>query len=103
MENLEDNVGGACTLIDHTKAFDTVDLKILLEKSELYGLRGKVFNLLRSYLENRKQNVSCNNSLSDTKTIYFYVPKGSVLGPLLFLLHKKDVPNVKSYCLVMIA
>ena len=32
VDNLEDNVGAACTLIDHTNAFDTVDHKILQEK-----------------------------------------------------------------------
>ena len=48
VENLEDNVGSVCTIKDLTKAFDTVDHKILLEKCELYGLRGKVVYLLRS-------------------------------------------------------
>ena len=43
-----------------------VDHIILLEKCELYGLRG---SLLRSNLENRKQYVCYNNSLSDTRTV----------------------------------
>ena len=55
VENLEDNVGSVCTLIDLAKAFDAVNHKILLEKCELYGLRGKVVYFLRSYLENRIQ------------------------------------------------
>ena len=57
VENLEDNCGSACTLIDHTEAFDTVDHKILMEKYKLYGLRGKAVSLLRSYLDNGKQYV----------------------------------------------
>ena len=35
VENLEDKSGSVCTLIDLTRAFDTVYHKILLEKSEL--------------------------------------------------------------------
>ena len=66
MENLEDDVGSGCSLIDLAKSFDTVDHIILLEKCELYGLRG---SLLRSNLENRKQYVCYNNSLSDTRTV----------------------------------
>ena len=66
-----------CTVICLTKAFGTVDHKILLEKCELYGLQYVIYD--------RKQYVSYSNSISDTKTIYCGVPQGSVLGPLLFL------------------
>ena len=94
MENLEDNLGSACTLIDHTEAFDTVDHKILLEKYKLYGLRGKAISFLRSYLNNGKQYVIYSDSISDIKTIYVGVPRGSVLGALLFLMYTNDLSNV---------
>ena len=47
LENLEENVGSVLKLADLTKAFDTVDHKILPEKCELHGLRGKIISLLR--------------------------------------------------------
>ena len=38
VENLKENDGSVCTLKDLTKAFDTVDHKLLLKKCVLYGL-----------------------------------------------------------------
>ena len=83
-----DNGQFSCgVFIDLQKAFDTVDINILLRKLELYGIRGKCNNWFRSYLTGRRQYVSLNGKTSDLKEIFHGVPQGSVLGPLLFIIY----------------
>ena len=76
--------------VDLEKAFDTVNHKILCEKLNYYGLRGNVNDLIRSYLSNRKQFVSINGFVSETRNICCGAHQGSSLGPLLFLIYIND-------------
>ena len=77
-----------------SKAFDTIDHKMLLHKLEFYGVRGLALNWFQSYLTDRKQYVLYyNNVQSQTLDITCGVPQGSVLGPLLFLVYVNDIAN----------
>ena len=87
---------GCGILIDLKKAFDTVNHTILLNKLEHCGIRGSCLKWFTSYLSNRSQYVSINNTISDTKHITCGVTQGLVLGSLLFLLYINDLPNISN-------
>ena len=79
--------------IDLRKAFDTVNQGILFKKLE-HGVRGKLLEWFRSYLTDRKRYVYYNGESSNLKAISCGVPRGSVLGPLHFLIYIDDLPNI---------
>uniref|UniRef100_A0A3Q3IY17 Reverse transcriptase domain-containing protein n=1 Tax=Monopterus albus TaxID=43700 RepID=A0A3Q3IY17_MONAL len=74
-------------LLDLTSAFDTVDHGIFMDQPQFeLGFSGSVLQWFSSYLSYQTFNVAIN-VLSDVAGLSCGVPQGSVLGPILFLLH----------------
>jgi len=76
-----------------TKAFDTVNHRILLKKLVRCGIHGIMFDWIQDYLSNRQQYVVLQNVSSFPLAVTCGIPQGSVLGPLLFLIYVNDIGN----------
>ena len=78
-------------LMDLPKAFDCLPHKLLLEKPKAYGLSDKANKLIESYLTMRKQRVKLGQTQSEWHEILKGVPRGSIIGPLLFNIFVNDL------------
>ena len=77
--------------LDLRKAFDTVNHNILLSKIQHIGFRGQTLQWFKSYLLNRKQIVYVNGTYSGEVEVNIGVPQGSIVRPLMCLLHISDM------------
>ena len=97
IKNLELKKDTISVFLDLSKAFDSLQHDIILQKMERYGLHGVTLSWFRSYLENRKLRIKCRTSQSgqvvksDTFPIEYGTPQGSCLGPLIFLIFCNDL------------
>ena len=76
---------------DFSKAFDTVNKDIMLDKLDRLGFRGIIRDLFDSYLSDRRMYVEVNGCKSETKTLNIGLPQGSVSAPWLFNLYINDM------------
>lgn len=84
--------------IDLKKAFDTIDHDIVLEKMERFGVRGVGLEWSKSYFRHRSQYVQVGDAMSKPADITCGVPRGSIVGPKLFIMYINDICKVSNIC-----
>ena len=87
LRTINDNKSSLLVLLNLSSDFDTVDHNFLLERLKHRGISGTAQCWLKSYLEDRSQNVHLYGSSSASSSLRFGVPQGSVLGPILFTIY----------------
>ncbi|KPJ04628.1 putative RNA-directed DNA polymerase from transposon BS [Papilio xuthus] len=97
---------GMCTilvLLDFSRAFDCIDLSLLLSKMVYYGFETDTVSWFRSFLTGRGQCVEIVQEDGRMRrsaycTLKRGAPQGTILSPLLFVLYTTDIIGCIQNC-----
>ena len=81
------------TLVDFSKAFDTIDHDKVITKLHKFGFLPEFPRLITSYLSHRSQFVLIDANRFKTGMLSFGVPQGPILGPIIFNLYINDLQD----------
>lgn len=90
-------------LLDFSRAFDSLNINLLLSKLSFYGFDERTTKWFHSYLDSRHQFVELSmpdgsRSRSTLQPVPRGVPQGSILGPILFVLYSADIIKAITHC-----
>jgi hypothetical protein len=80
-------------VMDFSKVFDKVDHRRLILKLKRMGINNKTSNWIRTWLSHRFQRVVGDGHTSNSCPVLSGIPQDSVLGPCVFLIYIKDMPD----------
>lgn len=80
-----------CAFIDFTKAFDFVVRDVLWYKLLKIGVRGKMFDIIKSIYTSVKSKVKHNNHVGEAFISNIGVRQGECLSPFLFSMYLNDL------------
>ncbi len=81
------------TYLDFSKAFDSVNHRLLLEKLRGYGIAPIIISWAECLLSQRTFQLNVNGTLSQMAEAISGVQQGSVIGPMLFVIYVNDLPD----------
>ena len=89
-------------MANFAKAFGKVPHRKLLHKLDYYGIRGSTHKWISSWLSGCSQQVVLDGQASDPVAVLSDVPKGSVLGQILFLPYSmmSSIHLFADYCVL---
>ena len=102
LKDVDDGNISLAIFMDLSKALDTLDHNISINKLPYYGIHGAVLKWFTSYLTGRSQYAEIDGVFSNILSSSTGVPQGSILGPLLFFIYMNDIPNCTEYFIFII-
>ena len=95
LDHLEQGEDVDVVYTDFSKAFDKCENNVLLHTLRECGVKGRVGIWISSFLDPkaRKQAVGVEGRISSLQPVVSGVPQGTVLGPVLFLVHIRGISS----------
>ena len=95
LDHLENGESVDVIYTDFSKAFDKCETNVLLHTLSECGVKGRVGLWLAAFLDpnSRKQAVGVEGRISSLVPVLSGVPQGTVLGPVLFLVHIRGISS----------
>ena len=97
MKNMDSQKITILVLLDLSAAFDSISQRKLIQILHTrFRTQGNALNWFKSYILNRTQSVSIQDSFSSLSTLKFGVPQGSCIGPIAFLAYTSAIAEIAS-------